>query len=319
MHGNGSHPPENQNTAALRELAARLLAPPYRSDVPSAEAEKPELFVGRLPAGMPVEIPNPEEANIVGGAVHRPPRGGTFYEVVLDTPLSAERFRQVYRRQLLDAGWNEADDYPPRSGFAPHGQPLLFRLARRLPRLRRRLRLDRNEIPPIFRLGARDPKLLVAASDRKAAPTDVRLRLVMKQRDFWAHHDIAWKIVPTLFPPRDARGLPEMGHANILHPPVGARRMSGGDSDREPDGSYSHAMLQTNADLASLSAHYADQLQEAGWTKTDEGGSGPQTWSAWITRDEKDRPWTGTFTALALSGPPNRYLLQIHAGRTPAE
>ena len=88
------------------------------------------------------------------------------------------------------------------------------------------------------------------------------------------------------------------------------------DRDRAPP---SHLSAGTGPIPVLLAAHYAAQLEQAGWTRTEEGRSGPQSWSAWTLTDEKGRPWTGTFTALALSGPPNRYLLQIHAGRATTE
>lgn len=319
MDANGSNPP-NENGAALRELAARLLSPPYHSDGPSSE--KPELCVGRLPYGLPAEVPIPEGATIVGSSMHGP-HGGRLYEIVLDAPPTAERFRESFRQQLLAAGWREDDRLPGRSGFVPRGLPgLFYRAASRSSRLRRRMRGRVPGLPEIldhYLLGERGPRLMVSARDRKDAPADVRLRIAANQRSPWVHHDTAHTIIPSLVPPPDAHGRPQIGSANVLHPPLDARRMGGGDGDRESDGSYSYAVLETTPDLAALAAHYADQLEQAGWTRIEEGKCGPQSWSAWTITDEKGRPWTGTFTALALSGPPNRYLLQIHAGRTTAE
>ena len=309
--GNGDEP-------ALRELAARLLAPPYPSDLPAAKSEKPELFVGHLPDNLPVEVPIPDGATVVGSAVHKPPRGGRFVEIVLDAAPPAERFRDAYRRHLLAAGWSEEDDWPVSRGFAPRGLPLFFRLARRFPRLRRRFRLNRQEIPPIFRLGARDPKLTFMAADRPGAPSDARISLLVAQREPWLHSDIAWTIIPRLSSPPDVTGRPEVARTNVLHPPPDATgKPWGGGNPYEPDGAYSYATLRVGLDLAALADHYTAQLEDAGWTRTDGGQSGPQAWSAWTLSDEKGRPWAGTLTALRLSRTPEeapvRYLLQIHA------
>jgi hypothetical protein len=271
---------------------------------------------------MPVEVPIPEGATVVGCAAHKPPRGGRFVQIVLDAALPAERLLEAYRRQLLSAGWSEDADWPGHSGFVPRGLPLFFRLVRRFPRLRRRFRLDRQEIPPFFRLGARAPKLWFVAQDRKGVPTDVRLNLVIKQRDPWLRHDIAWTVIPRLSSPPDTRRSREHCVTDVLHPPPDAAgRPRGGGGPYEPDGAYSYATLETGLDLTSLSSHYAAQLEDTGWTRAEEGQSGPQAWSTWTLRDQKDRPWTGAFTALRLSkgpeGAPSRYLLQINAYLTP--
>jgi hypothetical protein len=152
-NGDGDEP-------ALRELAARLLAPHYPSDLPAAESEKPELFVGRLPGGMPVEAPIPD------GASHRPPRGGRFFQIVLDSALPAERFLDAYRQQLLAAGWRENADLPGRNGFVPRGLRRLFHYAAS-PSSRLRLL---GRVPGLlgqFFLGERGPRLVVTAHDRK--------------------------------------------------------------------------------------------------------------------------------------------------------
>ena len=273
----GSRPnsTEDGRDAALRELAARLLAP---LDVHGVEDRTPpRLYVGRLPEELSVWITIPEGATVVGSAVHGLPRARTLYEIVLDAETPAEHLREVYQRRLLAAGWTEEDDYPPRRGFVPRGIPLFFRLAYRFPCLRRRLRLDHPGIPPLFRLGARDPKLWFVARDRQDSPTDVRLTLAVRHRDPWVHHDLAWAVIPRLSSPPDVLERYEPHATNVLHPPPDvAGRPRGGGGPYEPDGAYSYATLETGLDLTSLTAHYAGQLEDAGWTRAYEGQSGPQ-------------------------------------------
>ena len=157
---------------------------------------------------------------------------------------------------------------------------------------------------------------LASLATEKDAPTDVRLVLAFEQRDHWDRHETAWTVIPSLLTPRGACSQTGVGYSNTLLAPLGAFEMGGASDRYESDGAYSYVVLQTGLDPNTLAEHYTSQLEAADWIRTDEGGSGPQAWSTWALKDERSRFWTGTFTALA--GPPDRYLLQIHAGRTPA-
>lgn len=127
-----------QGEAALRELAARLLAPPDSYDQATMP---PRILVGRLPENLPVEIPVPDGLTVVGSIVRdMPRRNGRMIDVVLDADVPAELFRETYRQLLLTSGWDEDQERPGRSGFVPRGLPGLFhRAATRFSRLRRLL------------------------------------------------------------------------------------------------------------------------------------------------------------------------------------
>jgi hypothetical protein len=309
VRDSGPHP---EDAAALRELARRLATPPD----PHEEVSETQVLVGRLPENLPARPPLPEGAAVLGSVERALSHGRRSVEVMLDSPSSAETFRGDYRRQLLAAGWQEADDWPGRGGFNPRGLPLLFRAAYRFPSLRRAMGMERKNFPAPYRLGAKGPKLMVTAQDRSGAPTDVRLHLIFGRRDPWLRHDGAWTAVPTLYPPPNVRGRPAVQDIGVLHPPRGAERLSGGGGGpMEPDGAYSYAVIRTEVGLEELAAHYAAQLQEAGWSRTGGGGSGPQVWNTWTFEHEQDH-WSGTFSVLRLGGEGDRYSLQIHATRT---
>ncbi len=323
-----SEDPAVQSGTALRELAARLLALPDPYDQTTAP---PSILVGQLPEDLPVEIPIPDGTVVIGSTARDlSRRNGRRFQIVLDADAPAERFRETYRQLLLTSGWNEDQERPRRSGFVPRRLPMLFRVPQWFPRLRRRLGLDRPEIPSLFRvgfrLGPRGPKLAVYVQDRRNAPTDVHLILFAGQREARPRHDPAWAVIPRLYSPPGAREQPEDERTGVLAPPFGARQLGGnwGGGGRrrwEPDGAYSYVALEFDSDLAAIAAHYTVQFEEAGWSRTDGGQGGPQAWSTWTFADERERPWTGAFTALRLpeapEGAPNRYLLQVHAGRTP--
>ena len=322
MNEYSSNPGSDDEELVPRVLVERLLAPPDPDGGPAVGP--PRLFPGRLPDGLPPELPMPDGVVLLGGSTQDLGRGRWTTEIVLDAEQPAERFREDYRRRLLAGGWQEDEDWsgPGRHGFVPPGLPGLFvRAAHRSPRLRRRLRGRvpglPNLFPDLLRLGEDGPGLAVTAADRHDAPTDVRLRILYGRRGPRGRRDPAWDAIPSLVPPPGARGRREDAGTGILHPPRDARGLPGGSGGRwESDGAYSHATLETGLDLEALASHYTAQLRTVDWTLTGEGQSGPQAWSTWRFADAQGRPWTGAFSALRLLGPPARYLLQVHARRT---
>ena len=312
----------NNSEPVLRTLAERLLVPPEFNG--EQEGAPPRLYPGRLPDGLPAELPIPDGATVVGGSKQNMGKGRWMNEVVLDLPLPAEAFREDYRRRLFAAGWSEDDESSPgQRGFVPPGLPGVFvRAAHRSPWLHRRLRGRISGLPRLFpdvlHLGEDGPRLVIAAANRQNAPTDVRLRVFTGRRGPRMRYDPIWDAIPSLISPPGARGRPDDAHTGILHPPRSARGLPGGGGGGwEPDGVYSHATLETDLDLHTLASHYTDQLAGAGWTLSDEGHSGPQAWSTWALTDAESRPWAATFSVLRLSGSSPRYLLQVHAGTAP--
>ncbi|MGI8910960.1 MAG: hypothetical protein ACR2JR_10475 [Rubrobacteraceae bacterium] len=312
---------DDENRGALRKLAARLLTAQNIQD--EQAAAPPRIFVGRLPEDLPVEVPISDGADVVGGVARDLSRGRRDAEIVLDAALSAERFREDYRRQLLAAGWDEDTELFGLRSFVPPGLPGLFHLAAsRSGRLRRFLRGRVPGLPGLFPVVFRSGgyKLMVSAHDRPDAPTDVRLHLFTSRRGPWTGDEPALEILPSLVPPSDARRRRrEISNFGVLAPPHDARRPGGnfGGSGRpENDAAYSYIALETGLDLTALTAHYAAQLERAGWSRVEEGHAGPQAWSAWTFTGGDGNLWTGTFTALRLPATPARYLLQINAVRT---
>jgi hypothetical protein len=96
----------------FRELAMRLLAPQY-TGAPSAE--EVQLLIGELPDNLPLELPLPDGARVLGSLV----RGDT--EIVLDATQSPEEVIDFYREQLTAAGWEEPEEPDFSGGFVSSG------------------------------------------------------------------------------------------------------------------------------------------------------------------------------------------------------
>lgn len=290
MDENGPNPPggplvPNGGEPALRALALRLLT----SEGPSAtRAERPRLFVGRLPETLPVEIPIPEGFTLLGSVVRSERVGEPRLEVVLDTVLPAEQAHESYRALMASAGWTQKEWFKRRPGGFESGPP---------------------GRPAVFCHGARGPTLIVTAVENRDAPTDFRLRLITDEDH------------PACAPQRPPRRYERPEFDSViprLAPPLNARELMGGRSGGQGrDNARSALTLETELDLAATGVHYAAQLGEAGWSLSGEGQSGPQAWSTWAFTDEEGRPWVGVFTALRLPERPGQYFLQIHANRAP--
>jgi len=303
-----------------RELAARLMESHFPYTV---ACEKPLIFAGSVPEEVPFQVPIPEGFVLVGSArfASRGRRRGV--EIVLDTALSASRVRDAYRELLSNGGWEEEYlDGPGGGGFARGPRGFLMSLGRTLGRSRRGAPVDLPGLSTVFRDDRRQA-LIVSAEERKGAPTDVRLRLITGRGPLHRRRNdpAALFVPPILTPPPRARISDDGVRTGHLAPPFESRTTGGsyGGHGREHDGAYSFATLESDLDLPSISAYYADQLESTGWSRTGEGQDGPQAWNTWAFRDDEGGPWEAAFTALHLPRTPRRYLLNLRADRTPGE
>jgi hypothetical protein len=209
--------------------------------------------------------------------------GDQTVEAVLDAEGPAERLRGAYKEQASAAGWKEPEPFGPEGGFehGPIGNSLLLCL------------------------GPREPALYFSARKVEGSgPTlDVRVRLIIGRHSPCARpHRRGFEsesVIPRLSPPPEAR--PSRGGGG-----------GGGSSDGEE---HTNASLQIDLAPAAVEAHYAGQLELAGWTRSDGGQSGPQAWSTWTFADGEGQSWEGVFTALRLSEDDGRYFLQVNANR----
>jgi hypothetical protein len=127
----------------LHTLTQRLLTSPYAG----GPAEEIQILVGQLPPALPIELPLPEKARIIGSLV----RGDHGVQIVLDVDQPADAVVAFYRAQLEPAGWQEFD-WPMRPGGFGFGWV-------------------------IFCQSRRGPSLTVSAFEAEGVWTDVRLNL----------------------------------------------------------------------------------------------------------------------------------------------
>ena len=285
------NPGPDPGEAALRRLAERLLD---YDDPFGSQAQKPRLFVGSLPEGLPVEVPVPGGLVLLGCVSRGGEMRGPVVEAVLDSVLAPDRVLAAYGRALRTEGWYEPEDRrrgPFGGGFVPAAEPKRA----------------------VFCKGERGPGLVVAALDAPEAEasespiaSEVRLALFTDPSDnpcvpdrFGPHGPPQPPPIPDLVPPSGARTLP--GH------------MGGGGG---PDDWSTSAALAVDLAPGDLEAHYGAQLGAAGWSHL-EGGSGERhAWSVWGF-EHRGRPWVADLSSTEFPGRPGSHLLRLHASAVP--
>lgn len=215
-----------------------------------------EILVGELPSGLPVDVPIPEDAEVIGSIV----RSDKYksIQIMLDVPQQPDEIIEFYRDCLTEKGWEEMAQPSP-SGFVS-------------PMMRSRVN---------FCYGGKISLNLYAYPTEEGKPTDVRLHVNDDPQSYKAYTEepvrpgvLPGDILPALLAPEGA-----------IHHGGGA----GGSHDRW----YSQAMLETSFSTEELQAHYKAQLLEAGWKLKEEGAGETIAWSTWSVADDSGNDWAG--------------------------
>jgi hypothetical protein len=253
---------------AIKELAERLLTHPH-PEGPTAF----ELLVGRLPDswGAIPEIPG---ARLLGSAVYTRRDRPTHIEAVYDADGDSQAVLARCDSELTRSGWIEFQGFGGmHGGFVPGGL---------------------TGAGKTYRRGDEGPILMVAAMDREAKATDMRLRL-------------DWEMIRHLpdmrrhGPPEGAERMPP------LSPPAGAA-LHGGGGGGGSGSWHSEASVETELSIADVDSHFAKQLERAGWTRLGGTAEDVVAWSSWRVPGEGD--WRGLLLVLGAfkQGEPYLYL-----------
>lgn len=278
MDMNSSHPESRE--ALLETLAVRLVTSPY-----DPRRQNLQLLVGQLPDALPFEVPLPPGSRVIGTLV----RSATYSDIVLDVPLPPEQALAFYREHLQAAGWAEPkQDRMGHGGFV-HSSMLALKHTM------------------LFCKGPDGPSLDFKALAEQGGFTDVRLSLNLDERESPCGQTARMQ----------RQNRQQMMSEQLIPPlvaPAGAQQMSEGGGYGS-DNCHSAATLEAGVDLATIAAHYAGQLEKAGWTQTDAGNAGPIAWHTWTFKDEENEPWRGVFFILKTPGLEKAHFLSIKADR----
>lgn len=262
--------------SGLEELAERLLAPPYPG--PDGQVQTVQLLAGRLPADLPLQLPTPPNGRLLGSAVRGSGGRTAGTDVVLDAAGTATEVLDFYQSELARQGWTAAPTGPggPRGGFQPASMP----------------------VTSMFCRGQSGPWLSMTVVPKAGGLHDVRMHLETV-------HPGPCAQPPGLVPP----GIPPGSDLlPPLHAPTGVnvqiQGMGGG-----PNRWSSEASAETGRSAAELEAHFAPQLQAAGWVRQAGQAQAPLAWSTWRVPGEGD--WHGFLFVLESAGQ-DRRSLHVH-------
>ncbi len=244
--------------ALLRELAERLLSPPFPG--PGGESTRSRLLPGALPTDLPFELPLPPGSRLVGSSVRpsfaRGPGisdGGQSITVIMDVSLPVTEVLSFYERALSERGWSAP---PFGGGRGPGGFLPSFGFSSSAPYCR----------------GAQGPFLTVNVSSPATGPSDVRVNV---ESGFGG---------PCEGPPGPGRFVgppPEFDLLPSLTAPAGVQIQPTGGGGGGPGNFSSAAIADTGMSVTDLEAHYARQLEAVGWRRQTGRTDGPLAWSIW--------------------------------------
>lgn len=250
--------PQADDPALVRELATRLLG-----GAGGPQPVKTELFVGRLPRGA--DIPLPDGARLLGGVTREMPQGkygGPGTEIVVDIPGAAGEVAASLGATLAPAGWKAASAGHGPVGFVPTAQPVYA----------------------MYCKGERWLNAIVSAGEEGLR--DVRISINEGQGPCGANVGMTKPMMPPGMDKLPALVAPSGVGITVMGAPGGPERWG------------SEAVADTALSAKVLEAHYAKQLAAKGWTRVDGGADGPLAWSRWTL----EGGWTGFLMVLESSG-----------------
>jgi hypothetical protein len=256
---------QGRDATRVEELAERLLTRPPFLPTPRTEplqVPATRLLPGEIPPNLPVRVPLPPGAQVVGSAVNTMNGQPRSFNIVVDVPETGPAAFSLYEQALLGQGWQATGCNPPLEvGFVP----------------------EYGLRGGSFKDAAAHC-LTVIVIPRDAQPTDVRLTL-----------ELPWQPpVPTsttLLRP------PTMDPLPALYSTAGAS-LQDATLSVASDGRVKTAMatVETERSPAEIAAVFVQQLQQAGWVSETSGGDGDVKWSRWRLRAEDD--WRAVFSVL---------------------
>ncbi len=276
---NASFP--NPHKDLLRKFVDRLLSP---FDV--GELSSLELFIGQLPPDISFVPPLPLNSQLLGSRRYNL----DLVEVLFDTPLTPAQLFHFYQEQLEKDGWYEQKHWHEQRerGFITTAYAGVGAVVH-------------------FCKGPQGPSLNIFALKDFEGLTHGRVYLSTSQDDSPCMPE------PEPDPRLSSRGL-ALNLFPRLTPPDGAQHMEANtQSTLAFATTTAHVETERDIPLLTLVAHYATQLEQAGWTRSSEGQSDRSAWQTWSLRhEEKKREWQGLFLFIKLPNSLNRFYAHGH-------
>lgn len=155
----------------LLELATRLRSP-VRGLLPVKD--QPQIYVGKLPDHLSIELPFPDQSNILGSVE----REAKEIEIILEVESPAEAVIEFYEEEMDAAGWTKSSFWDhSKGGFTGHA------------------RIESAS----FCFGPQGPMLNIAAGPPGEKTSDLRIHLMLGDRPE-CDQKVAQRFLPSPIP-----------------------------------------------------------------------------------------------------------------------
>jgi hypothetical protein len=271
------------NDDGYRILTLRLLASRYGA--PRAEGvDQLELLPGRLPDGLPVEIPVPDGGTVVASFAW------PFHAaIVLESSLPPPECFDAYIARLEASGWEVRPFGGEHGSFPSVDAPPGNRTFLCHPSTGSFLSID------VLQLQNGNTEIEL---DLSTDPHDPRcFQHEESRRRLAAAIPAIYDRLPTLLPPRGATQGGETG-------------------ERDEESATAIGFLYTDLDLSVIANHYRRQMEEQGWTLRESGHGEKAAWSTWTSHDGAEERHGALWCAARIQDDPAVYLLHVQAGRS---
>lgn len=248
-----------------------------------------ELLAGAVPGDMPVTLPMPPDARVIGTAIRRGPTRDLGWDIFLDTAGSPDDATAFYQGALQSDGW--APPPPPAppvaSGFQnqrPANAATPTPSPTAVPNPTRNVSLCQAG-GAVYLTVAASPLHTATGVSIHVDPSGGRCTIIRRTT--------SGPRLPILSAPPDMGILLNNEYTTT-----------------------SDAVAQTGMSAADLEAFYARQLATAGWTHVTGDATGPLAWSLWDVPDAGGQQ--GYLSVLEIEGKNVRDLhIQIGAAEFP--
>lgn len=239
------------------------------------------LLLGQLPKDLPLDLPLPEGARVIGSVTNEVLGGAQLYLTLPFTPTQAIAYLTA---ELAD------DSFQPLK--FPDDALDVFKPAT----------LPQQAMLCSEPLGV-SLSIHTAQSPDDASQSDVVIALTTYQDD-------ACKAM--LYPQTDGQKL-----LPSLIAPAGAQigGGSGGGSGGSNTSAYAQINISIDLSASELAEHYNALLRQAGWTLLKQSASDDVAWSSWQFEDERQRVWAGTLTVSRPPAQANAFSVELRIER----
>lgn len=231
--------------------------------------ERPLLLPGALPDDIPLTVPMPEGATLVGSRVSE-----QDVEIYVDSALSPDEALDYYKGAFSSMGW--------RVRLSQRNEPFATLAEKFGDDDEGWLEEDEAFVSPDERF-----EISVTAYETADAVTSVLLTIndVQRKEEESGEEAATWmvEVLPDLPAPRGAESWETAFFGS-------------------PDAAGRYMVIASVLDTQRFAAHYAEEIASEGWTGTDSETGMRSAWSTWEREDESGRRLYLAWFAFSVPG-----------------